>query len=57
MLQYYGRMMGVLVDRMPKCHCKLAGEGIAYSWAAAKNKYQKVPIGIKKKQRTLLAIG
>jgi hypothetical protein len=27
MLQYYGRMMGVLVDRMPKCHCKLA-EGV-----------------------------
>jgi hypothetical protein len=48
MLQYYGRMMGVLVDRTPKCHCELAGEGIEYSWAAAKNKYRRVPIGIKK---------
>jgi hypothetical protein len=38
MLQYYGRMMGVIIDCTPKCHCKLAGEGIEYSWAASKNK-------------------
>jgi hypothetical protein len=25
MLQYYGRMMGVLVDRTPKCHYESAG--------------------------------
>ncbi len=51
MLQYHGRVMGVLVDWKPKCHCKSAGEGIEYSWAAAKNKHQKVPIGIKKKTK------
>jgi hypothetical protein len=28
--------MGVLVDRTPKCHCELAGEGIEYSWSCAK---------------------
>ncbi len=56
MLQYYGRMMGVLVDQTPKCYCGLAGEGIGYSWAAAKNKDWKVPIGIKT-QRTVLANG
>jgi hypothetical protein len=30
-LQTNGREMGMLVDRTPKCHCKLAGEGIEYS--------------------------
>ncbi len=39
MLQYYGRMMGITINRTPKCHCKLAGEGIEYSWAASKKKY------------------
>jgi hypothetical protein len=48
MLQYYGRMMGVMVDRTPKCHCEMAGEGIEYSWAAAKNKYRRYPVSAKK---------
>ena len=48
MLQYYGRMMGVTVDRTPKCHCELAGEGIEYSWAASKNKYRRFPVSQKK---------
>ena len=30
LLQSMGRKMGVLVDRTPKCHCELAGEGIEY---------------------------
>ena len=33
LLQSMGREMGVLIDRTPKCHCELAGEGIEYSWA------------------------
>jgi hypothetical protein len=28
LLQTMGRKMGVLVDRTPKCHCELAGEGV-----------------------------
>jgi len=36
LLQSMGREMGVLVDRTPKCHCELAGEGIEYSWSCAK---------------------
>ena len=39
-----GRKMGVLVDRTPKCHCKLAGEGVEYSWGCAKNTYRRVPL-------------
>ncbi len=36
MLQTKGQEMGVLVDRTPKCHCELAGEGMEYSWGALK---------------------
>jgi hypothetical protein len=25
----------IIIDRMPKCHCELAGEGVEYSWACA----------------------
>jgi transposase len=32
----------------PKFHCELAGEGIEYSWGAAKRLYQRLPL-IKKK--------
>jgi hypothetical protein len=35
MLQYYGRLMGVTINRTPKCHCEMAGEGIDYSWAGS----------------------
>ena len=41
LLQYYGRMMGVLVDRTPKCHPELAGEGIEYAWGCAKGVYRR----------------
>ena len=36
LLQYYGRLLGVIVDRTPKCHYKIAGKGVEYDWAAAK---------------------
>ena len=31
--------MGVVIDRTPKCHSKLAGEGIEYYWIFSKNVY------------------
>ena len=31
LFQSMGRAMGVIVDRTPKCHCEVAGEGIEYS--------------------------
>jgi len=34
--------MGVLVDRTPKYHCELAGEGIAYTWGCSKNYYRSM---------------
>jgi hypothetical protein len=39
-----GREMGVLVDRTPKCHCEMAGEGIEYAWGCAKNFYRRVAL-------------
>jgi hypothetical protein len=48
LLQFMGRKVGVLVDRTPKCHCELAGEGIEYSWGCAKNYYRNLPIKDKK---------
>jgi hypothetical protein len=38
----------VRVDRTPECHCKIAGEGIKYAWACAKNKYQTILLENKK---------
>jgi len=42
MLQSIARDLGVRVERMPKCHCKLAGEGIEYAWTCSKNKYWSI---------------
>jgi hypothetical protein len=40
LLQYYAEQMGVKVDRSPKCHPEIAGEGIEYIWALAKLYYR-----------------
>jgi hypothetical protein len=45
LLQSMGRQMGEIIDRTPKCHPDLVGEGIKYSWACAKNKYRLLPFG------------
>jgi len=37
--------MGGIIDRTPKCHPELVGEGIEYSWACAKNKNRLLPLG------------
>mmetsp|Transcript_29437 Transcript_29437/g.53921 ORF Transcript_29437/g.53921 Transcript_29437/m.53921 type:complete len:237 (-) Transcript_29437:190-900(-) len=44
LLQYHGKMLGVLVDRSPKCHPEVAGEGIEYSWGCGKGKYRRLPL-------------
>ena len=48
LLQTKGQEMGVLVDRTPKCHCELAGEGIEYSWGCTKNLYWRQPLKMKR---------
>ena len=48
LLQYYGRLLGVTVDRTPKCHPELAGEGIEYTWGGAKGFYCRLKISEKR---------
>jgi hypothetical protein len=51
MLQSMGTLMGVAIDRSPKCQCEIAGEGIEYTWACAKNHYQGILLDKKKVRR------
>ncbi len=51
LLQSNGQKIGAIIDRMPKCHCELAGEGVKYSWACSKNEFRKKPIRQKKKTK------
>jgi hypothetical protein len=44
--------MGVIVDRTPKCHCEMAGEGVEHSWGCAKDAHRAKPIGEKRGKET-----
>jgi hypothetical protein len=48
LLQFIGLELGITVDRTPKCHPEMAGEGIEYSWACAKNWYRNLPVAYKR---------
>ena len=48
LLQFYGNKLGIIVDRTPKCHPEIAGEGIEYGWAIAKIFYRKSDISKKR---------
>jgi hypothetical protein len=37
--QAMGHLIGIEVDRVPKCHPELAGEGIEYTGACCKNHF------------------
>jgi hypothetical protein len=56
-LQYYGRLMGVTVNETPMCHCEMAGEGIQYSWVAAKTKWRRFPVSAKRRKRAFSKFG
>ena len=43
-------MLGVIVDRSPKCHPEVAGEGIEYSWGCSKGKYRRLPLTDKRRK-------
>jgi hypothetical protein len=44
--------MGVNIDRTPKCHPELAGEGVEYTWALAKLYYRNAPIHWKRRKES-----
>ena len=48
LLQFHASKMGVIIDRTPKCHPEMAGEGVEYVWALAKLKYRRAPIARKR---------
>jgi hypothetical protein len=52
LLQHYAKKLGVTVDRTPKCHPELAGEGIEYVWAFAKLFYRNKPLSMKQTKQT-----
>ena len=56
LLQTNARKMGVLVDRTPKCHAEIAGEGIEYTWGYGKNHYRRQPLSLKGKKDTFLLL-
>ena len=47
-LQYIGRKLGATVERTPKCHRELAGEGIKYTWGRAKSQYHMLKFKYKR---------
>lgn len=46
--------MNVIVDRTPKCHPELAGEGIEYTWDNSKSYIRGVPIGKRRRAADFL---
>ena len=44
------------LDRSPKCHCELAGEGIEYAWGCSKNWYRDQPMSEKKGKKNFIAL-
>jgi hypothetical protein len=48
LLQYHGRLLGVRVERTPKCHPEIAGEGVEYDWGCGKGVYRRLPISEKR---------
>ena len=48
MLQFIGEKLGCIIDRTPKCHPEMAGDGIEYEWAMAKLWYRRQKMERKK---------
>ena len=51
MLQYHVSKMSTTVNRTPKAHCEIAGEGIGYCWGRGKNKYRGLPMRKRRRAR------
>jgi hypothetical protein len=56
LLQFYCCKMGATVDRTPKCHPELAGEGIEYIWAMAKLYYRHQPLARKRSKAKFIEL-
>ena len=56
LLQFHGSKLGVTIDRSPKCHPEIAGEGIEFLWAISKLYYRSQPISRKRTKNDFLAL-
>ena len=56
LLQYHTNLMGVRLERSPKCHPEIAGEGVEYGWALSKVEYRRLPIARKKSKDGFLKL-
>ena len=56
LLQYHANRLGVTLERSPKCHPEIAGEGIEYGWALSKGHYRRSPIVEKKTKDKFVAL-
>ena len=48
LLEFHANKLGVLLDRSPKCHPEVAGEGIEYLWALSKLNYRRSSMELKR---------
>ena len=48
MMEHIGAKLGVEVMLTPKCHAKIAGEGVEYMWACSKGAYRNLALKDKK---------
>ena len=55
-LQFHVQKLGAFVDRSPKCHPELAGEGIEYAWALAKLRYRRSPASNKRNKENFILL-
>ena len=55
-LQFYARQLGVMIDRTPKCHPEVAGEGIEYGWGTSKEWYRRQPLSQKKGKDSFIVL-
>lgn len=50
LVQHRGKTLGVIVNRSPKCHPEVAGEGIQCGWGCAKGKCCRLPLSDKRRK-------
>ena len=52
LLQYHAQLLGVKLERSPKCHPEIAGEGVEYGWGLSKMFYRRSPNAKKRSKDT-----
>ena len=56
MLMVYGEQMGVTVDKTPKCHPEMTGEGIGYALSGSKQSFRSSPLTLRRNKKGFHAL-